>query len=108
MRLSKIEAARRVVWRRGLLDSLDEVVRPEVLASWRRSAAVKREQVAARYVGHEPDGSPVIEAEVVFDEFFADGGDVACSVALVGRPAAGLTVAALRTMEAPTSWESRE
>ncbi len=82
----EVEAARRSFLTGGRCMVPGGVIRPEIVASWRRSYAhdVDPDRITARFVGH--DGAlPLVAtcADEVFDEFHAVGGDAACSLALI-------------------------
>jgi transcriptional regulator of acetoin/glycerol metabolism len=85
-RTVEIEAARRSFLTSGWnLTSRDDV-RPEVLASWRRSHDhdVDPDRIAARFLGHHRDAPPlVVCGEEVFDEFRAANPDADCSLVLL-------------------------
>ncbi len=83
MDLAGIDAAR-LRFRRCGCD--DVAVRPEILASWKRSAQACADTAAIspRYVGHEPGTSAVAEADEEVAAFFRLTPDAGCSVALVG------------------------
>lgn len=79
MDVVRVESARRRFLRYGRLDPAPGALRPEVLASWERSRA--GEPV---FVGHEPAGSAVAEADEVFAGFFRLTPHLPCALALVG------------------------
>ncbi|TCK24543.1 helix-turn-helix domain-containing protein [Pseudonocardia endophytica] len=82
-----VEAARRRFRCTGDdLGGLAAHVRPDVFASWERSATagVDLRRVAARFVGHGAHPSAVAEADLEFAAFAALNPDARCSLALVG------------------------
>ena len=78
-----IEAARLRFRRTG---GEDAAVRPEILASWRRSVRAHADTttIAAPHVGHEPGPSAVAEADAEFGAFLDLTPDAGCALALVG------------------------
>ncbi|MBP2366679.1 helix-turn-helix domain-containing protein [Pseudonocardia parietis] len=75
----QVESARRRFLRYGRLDPVPAAVRPEVLASWERSRTGE-----PAFVGHEPAGSAVAEADEVFSGFLRLTPHLPCALALVG------------------------